>query len=72
MLTSYLVRCPHSGCHWSGSLLPSGDGEAWRGPMPSTPVVAFQCPQCQREWHARVVGDDVYLLPLEEPALPLA
>jgi hypothetical protein len=30
--------------------------------------VVFQCPECQGEWHARVVGDDVVPLPLVEMA----
>jgi hypothetical protein len=66
MLTSYLVKCPHFGCGWFGSLLPSGSPEAWRGSVPATPVVSFQCPKCGQEWHARVIGDDVKPLPLEE------
>jgi hypothetical protein len=68
MLTSYLVHCPHIGCGWFGSLLPSGDGEAWRASTPSLSEVVFQCPQCHGEWHARIVGDDVETLPLEEMA----
>lgn len=66
MLTSYLVRCPYPGCNWFGSLLPQGRPEAWRGSSPTLKVVTFQCPQCQGEWQARVVGDDVVPLPLEE------
>jgi hypothetical protein len=70
MLTSYLVRCPHVGCRWFGSLLPSGNAEAWRGFAPSMRIVQFQCPQCQGQWQARVKGDDVEPLPLENvPAL---
>jgi hypothetical protein len=68
MLTSYLVKCPHRGCGWFGSLLPRGDAEAWRGSIPSASVVAFECPRCGGEWHARVKGDDVVPLPLEELA----
>lgn len=71
MLTSYLVKCPRSGCHWFGSLLPRGNAEAWRGSLPSVSIVEFECPECQGEWQARVVGDDVVPLPLEEMALPL-
>jgi hypothetical protein len=69
MLTSYLVSCPHPSCGWFGSLLPTKNGV----PMLSIPgaVVSFHCPQCEGEWHAKVVGDDVKPLPLEEarPAL---
>jgi hypothetical protein len=71
MLTSYLVRCPHSGCGWFGSLLPSRNLDAWRESVVRTSVVRFQCPQCQGDWEARVVGDDVVPLPLEELATPV-
>ncbi len=66
MLTSYMVTCPHSDCHWHGSLLPRGNREAYRGSRPTTPVVEFECPQCHAHWHARVIGDDVKPLSLEE------
>jgi hypothetical protein len=66
MLTSYLVRCPHSGCDWFGSLLPSRDTDSWRGSIPATPIATFECPRCGREWRARVQGDDVVSLSLEE------
>jgi hypothetical protein len=66
MLTSYLVKCPHIGCNWSGSLLPHDHLEAWSSMVPSVKTVAFQCPHCQGEWRARVVGDDVVPLTLEE------
>ena len=69
MLTSFLVRCPHSGCNWFGSLLPQGDTEDWRGYAPAKNVVMFECPRCQGHWRARVVGDDVETLPLEEMAV---
>jgi hypothetical protein len=65
MLTSYLVSCPHFGCNWFGSLLPQDTAEAWRGASPTRKEVVFQCPLCQGEWHARVVGDDVIPLPLD-------
>ena len=65
MLTSYLVRCPHSGCDWFGSVIPRPDSEPWQSPASARNVVVFQCPQCEREWHARTVGDDVVPLPLE-------
>jgi hypothetical protein len=72
MLTSYLVKCPHVGCNWFGSLLPRNDVDSWRGAAPRASVVLFQCPQCHEEWHARLVGDDVESLPLEEVAVPWA
>ncbi len=69
MLTSFLVTCPHSNCQWFGSLLPQRDTEAWHGAAPQPGVVVFLCPQCQGEWRARVVGDDVVPLPLAEPSI---
>jgi hypothetical protein len=66
MLTSYFVRCPHKGCAWFGSLLPSQDTQLWRGSLPGTQVAVFHCPSCDRQWRARVVGDDVRPLPLDE------
>jgi len=72
MLTSYLVKCPHAGCNWFGSLLPRGQADAWRGSTPRVSVVVFQCPKCNEEWRARVIGDDVEVLAREDAALPLA
>jgi hypothetical protein len=69
MLTSYLVKCPHSGCDWFGSLLPRTNRNAWRGPTPEAPIAEFQCPRCQREWQGRVVGDDVVPVALAEPSV---
>jgi hypothetical protein len=65
MLTSYLVSCPYSCCHWSGCLLPHEHLEAWRGAAPNCTDAVFLCPQCQREWHARIAGDDVVPVPLD-------
>jgi hypothetical protein len=65
MLTSYLVRCPHAGCRWFGSLLPHDHLEAWRTASPHRSIVAFHCPECHGEWQARIEGDDVVPLPLE-------
>ncbi len=67
MLTDYVVTCPHHDCHWSGCLFPRGDREAFRPAVPRVREVAFECPRCHREWHARVVGDDVK--PITESAL---
>lgn len=69
MLTSYLVRCPHPGCDWFGSLLPAVP--SWQEPRQPQGIVNFECPQCHGEWHARLVGDDVEVLPLEELASPM-
>jgi hypothetical protein len=73
MLTSYLVHCPHPGCNWFGSLLPQGDTEPWRPAHPSVKTASFECPVCLNRWRARVKGDDVVPLSVEEAAaLPLA
>ena len=71
MLTSYMVKCPHFNCEWFGSLLPSQHTDSWRGSVPTTAVAIFECPQCHREWRARLVGDDVKALPLDD-FVPLA
>jgi hypothetical protein len=65
-----MVTCPFPGCHWSGSLLPSGNREAWRYAAPATHDVVFRCPRCGGEWHAELVGDDVRPRPLEDAVLP--
>lgn len=67
MLTSYLVKCPRGECAWMGSLLPAQDTDSWRGPIPTTSTAVFCCPRCEREWRARIVGDDVEVLALDEP-----
>ncbi len=72
MLTSYLVACPHLGCGWSGSLLPCRDTDAWKYSTPTTAVAAFECPQCHGEWRARIVGDDVVPLPVDDRVAQLA
>jgi hypothetical protein len=72
MLTDYMVTCPHAGCHWSGSLLPSRNRDAWRTALPTTNHIVFRCPRCGGEWQARVVGDDAVPVPLEEAPLSLS
>jgi hypothetical protein len=72
MLTSYRVTCPHAGCGWIGSLLPQTDTQAFRGAVVAAKVVVFQCPKCDKQWRARVVGDDVVTLPLESREKALA
>src|SRR5262249_29738046 len=64
MLTDYMVTCPHVGCHWSGSLLPSRNREAWLSAIPKPGTTVLECPRCQGEWFAEVVGDDARPLPL--------
>jgi hypothetical protein len=67
MLTSYMVKCPHAGCGWFGSLLPRSNADSWCGAIPTVDEAVFQCPRCRNEWRAKVRGDDVEPLPIEEP-----
>jgi hypothetical protein len=73
MSTGYLVKCPRVSCRWFGELPAHPDPEAWREPTANVAVVVFECPRCQREWRARLTGNDVEALPLQdddfEPAL---
>jgi hypothetical protein len=74
MLTGYLVKCPCVGCRWYGELSARPSPEAWREPASVRPTVVFECPRCQHEWRARVIGNGVQPLPPEsaddlEPAL---
>jgi hypothetical protein len=71
MLTDYMVTCPHVGCHWSGSLLPSRNREAWLSAIPQTRTIVFECPRCHGAWYAEVVGDDARPLPLATEELAL-
>ncbi len=66
MLTDYMVVCPFEQCHWAGCLFPQGSREVWRSAIPTQRNITFQCPRCQGEWQARIVGDDAVPLPLEE------
>ena len=56
MLTSYFVKCPHVGCGWMGSLIPTAGEPSSLSPGS---VISFRCPGCQEEWPARIVGEDV-------------
>ena len=49
MLTDYMVTCPNPRCHWSGSLLPCQNRDAWKSALPATEVILFRCPQCRCE-----------------------
>ncbi len=68
MLTDYMVTCPHTGCHWTGSLLPKANRDAWKTALPTTHDILFECPRCNGDWHARVIGDDAVPLALEDDA----
>jgi hypothetical protein len=66
MLSSYPVACPHDGCGWAGSLVPSlarGGADAEVAPMRRA---WFRCPRCRRDWEARITEDRVTVLPAVE------
>ena len=69
MLTSYWVNCPHAGCKWSGTLLPLTDTQLFRFASPTVKTIVFQCPGCEGQWRARIVGDDAVPLPLTQNAV---
>ena len=66
MTTDYLVKCPHMNCHWFGSLPATFDDSVGCGTTMNVSIVAFQCPRCRQIWPARLIGDDLETLPLEE------
>ena len=66
MLSSYPVACPHEGCGWIGSLVPSllrGGPEA---EVASMQRAWFCCPRCQRDWEVRITSHRVIVLPVVE------
>lgn len=69
MLTDYSVHCPHEDCGWRGCLFPEGNRDDWRPATPLRHEIIFVCPNCHREWHARIVGEDVVNLPLHAMAM---
>lgn len=66
MLTSYMVKCPRKECGWFGSALPRANADSWHGAVPTVNETRFQCPRCRQEWRARVHGDEVEPLPLND------
>ena len=62
MLTSYVVKCPHKGCSWRGSLLPRDQGQPWYASAPGARKVVFRCPACQADFEGRPRGDDVEVI----------
>lgn len=67
MLSSYPVRCPHEGCGWSGSLVPSHLKGGTGVELVAAERAWFHCPQCQRDWEVRIDGDRVVVLPAALP-----
>jgi hypothetical protein len=68
MLTDYFVHCPNEECNWRGTLFPKSNRERSPVAVGMMNVIHFQCPHCQREWRARIVGEDA--IPLPELAAP--
>ena len=64
MLSSYPVSCPHAGCGWTGSLVPSKAQGGARAEIASMQHAWFHCPGCQRDWEAQIQGDKVLVLPV--------
>jgi hypothetical protein len=66
VLSSYRVECPHAGCGWTGSLVPSvvqgGEGRE----IASRQRAWFRCPGCQRDWEAQIKDDKVTVVPATE------
>jgi Rieske Fe-S protein len=66
MLSSYPVACPHAGCSWTGSSIPSlaqGGAHAEVAPMQRA---WFRCPCWQGDWAVRITEDGVTVLPAVE------
>ena len=63
MLSSYRVACPHEGCGWQGSLVPSLIRGGEDSEVGQSQKAWFRCPSCQRDWEVRIRGDEVTILP---------
>ena len=68
MLTDYSVHCPSDECGWRGCLFPQEDRDVFKPAQPTRRVITFVCPRCQREWQARIIGDDAIPLPSQSTA----
>jgi hypothetical protein len=66
MLSSYPVACPHEGCGWTGSLIPSRVQGGAGTEIASMQRGWFRCPRCQRDWEVRITNDRVTALPAVE------
>lgn len=65
MLSSYPVTCPHEGCHWKGSLVPSHLQGGPEAEIVSMHRAWFHCPFCQGNWEVRITDDTVKVLPVQ-------
>jgi hypothetical protein len=63
MLSSYPVACPHEGCGWTGSLVPSRVQGGGGAEIAVAQRAWFRCPRCQRDWEARISNDRVTAVP---------
>ncbi|HEX9358294.1 MAG TPA: hypothetical protein VF933_31330 [Streptosporangiaceae bacterium] len=66
MLSSYRVECPHAGCGWTGSLVPSVIRGGEEREIASMQRAWFRCPGCQRDWEVRIKDDKVTVVPATE------
>ena len=66
MLSSYSVACPHEGCDWRGSLVPSLLRGGADSEIASMQRAWFRCPRCERDWEVRITDDRVTVLPVVE------
>ena len=66
MLSSYSVTCPHEGCGWAGSLLPSLLRGGTASEIASLQRAWFRCPRCERDWEVRITNDKVTVVPVFE------
>ncbi len=64
MLSSYWVKCPHPGCDWTGSLVPSVIRGGTGAEIASMQRAWFRCPCCQADWEVRITDDRVTVLPV--------
>jgi hypothetical protein len=67
MLSSYPVACPHDGCGWSGSLVPSSVQGGQGAEIASAQRAWLRCPHCQRDWEVRISNDRVTAVPGARP-----
>jgi hypothetical protein len=63
MLSSFPVKCPHEGCGWSGSLVPSIRRGGADAEVAAAQRAWFHCPQCNRDWEVRISNDRVTDVP---------
>ena len=66
MLSSYRVECPHAGCNWSGSLVPSVVQGGERREIASRQRAWFRCPSCQSDWEVWIKDDKATVVPATE------